>query len=46
MEMETDDFMGKSAPDVEVQMCDGSRKKLSALWETSTIALVFLRHFG
>ncbi len=30
----------------EVEHPDGSRVRLSTLWEDTTVVLVFLRHFG
>jgi hypothetical protein len=41
-----DDLTGRKAPDAQVLLSDGSRKKLSGFWESGTTALVFLRHFG
>ncbi|MDJ0667369.1 MAG: hypothetical protein QNJ61_08825 [Desulfobacterales bacterium] len=34
------------APDVSVMLADGSRLQLSALWQNTTLVLVFLRHLG
>jgi hypothetical protein len=34
------------APDVDVRLADGSEKRLRDLWQSQTLVLVFLRHFG
>lgn len=34
------------APDVPVELADGSSTRLSRLWRDATLVLVFLRHFG
>ena len=36
----------KKAIDLKVLLADGSEKKLSRLWESKTLVLVFIRHFG
>jgi hypothetical protein len=41
--------MGKhelKAPDAKVMLSDGTEKRLSDLWQSQTLVLVFLRHFG
>jgi len=34
------------APDADVRLADGSEKRLRDLWQSQTLVLVFLRHFG
>lgn len=34
------------APDLHVSLADGSRRLLSAFWQTDKLVLVFLRHLG
>ncbi len=34
------------APDAAVTLWDGSHTRLSRLWETKRLVLVFLRHLG
>jgi len=34
------------APDAKVTLSDGSEKSLRDLWQSQTLVLVFLRHFG
>jgi hypothetical protein len=34
------------APDANVRLADGSEKRLRDLWQSQTLVLVFLRHFG
>ena len=34
------------APDANVRLADGSEKRLQDLWQSQTLVLVFLRHFG
>ena len=34
------------APDARVKLSDGTDKRLSDLWQSHTLVLVFLRHFG
>ena len=34
------------APDVNVMLDDGSRRPLSAFWQSGNLLLVFLRHLG
>jgi len=34
------------APDARVRLSDGTEKRLSDLWQSHTLVLVFLRHFG
>ena len=34
------------APDATVRLADGSETRLSDLWKTGPLILVFLRHFG
>jgi len=34
------------APDADVRLADGSKKNLRDLWQSQTLVLVFLRHFG
>lgn len=34
------------APDVHVALADGSRRYLSAFWQSGPLILVFLRHLG
>jgi hypothetical protein len=34
------------APDANVTLADGSKTRLSDLWQSQTLVLVFLRHFG
>jgi len=34
------------APDHEVLLADGVKKRLSELWRSKPLALIFLRHFG
>ena len=34
------------APDADVILSDGSEKRLSNFWQSQTLVLVFLRHFG
>ncbi|MEJ2155331.1 MAG: hypothetical protein P8X96_08330 [Desulfobacteraceae bacterium] len=36
----------QSAPDATVAMWDGSHTRLSRLWASSQLVLVFLRHLG
>jgi len=36
----------RKAPDVKVTMSDGSKKSLHDFWQSQTLVLVFLRHFG
>ena len=33
-------------PDADVRLADGSEKRLRDLWQSQTLVLVFLRHFG
>jgi peroxiredoxin len=35
-----------AAPDVEVTSVDGTRTKLSSLWQNKVLVLAFTRHFG
>jgi hypothetical protein len=35
-----------NAPDATITFSDGSEKSLSDLWQSQTLVLVFLRHFG
>jgi peroxiredoxin len=37
---------GDAAPDVELDDSTGSRIRLSRLWQTQPLLLVFLRHYG
>jgi peroxiredoxin len=37
---------GDAAPDVELDDSRGSRIRLSDLWRTQPLLLVFLRHYG
>ena len=34
------------APDHEVLLADGTKKRLSEFWRSKPLALIFLRHFG
>jgi len=34
------------APDANIRLSDGSGKRLRDLWQSQTLVLVFLRHFG
>ena len=34
------------APDMEVMLSGGTRKRLSSFWQEKPVALVFPRHFG
>jgi hypothetical protein len=34
------------APDADVRLADGSQKRLRDFWQSQTLVLVFLRHFG
>ena len=34
------------APDMDVMLSDGTRKRLSSFWRDRPVALVFPRHFG
>ena len=34
------------APDANVRLADGSEKRLRDFWQSQTLVLVFLRHFG
>ena len=36
----------QSAPDAAVDMWDGSQTRLSRLWSSKRMVLVFLRHLG
>jgi hypothetical protein len=36
----------RKAPDAKVMMSDGMEKSLSDFWQSQTLVLVFLRHFG
>jgi hypothetical protein len=38
--------MARKAPDAKVTFSDGSQKSLHDLWQSQTLVLVFLRHFG
>jgi peroxiredoxin len=38
--------VGDAAPDVELTASNGSRVRLSALWQSQPLLLVFLRHYG
>ncbi|MBI1748971.1 MAG: hypothetical protein HYR55_20665 [Acidobacteria bacterium] len=38
--------IGDSAPDIELQQSEGPMIRLSELWVSRPIVLVFLRHFG
>ena len=35
-----------NAPDATVMFSDGTEKRLRDLWQSQTLVLVFLRHFG
>jgi hypothetical protein len=37
---------GLKAPDVELVLADGSRRRLSEFWQESMLVLVLLRHLG
>ena len=37
---------GDAAVDMAIKLSDGTEKKLSEFWESRTLVLVFLRHFG
>jgi hypothetical protein len=44
-----DMMMGKNkskAPDADLRLADGSQKRLRDFWQSQTLVLVFLRHFG
>ena len=34
------------APDHDVLLADGTKKRLSEFWRSKPLALIFLRHFG
>jgi len=34
------------APDANLMLSDGAEKRLRDLWQSQTLVLVFLRHFG
>jgi hypothetical protein len=36
----------RKAPDASIMLSDGSAKRLRDLWQSQTLVLVFLRHFG
>jgi hypothetical protein len=36
----------RKAPDTNVMLSDGSKKRLCDLWQSQSLVLVFLRHFG
>jgi len=36
----------RNAPDTDVALSDGSKRRLSDFWKDQTLVLVFLRHFG
>jgi peroxiredoxin len=36
----------RKAPDVRVELSDGTQKKLSDFWRQGRLVLVFVRHFG
>jgi peroxiredoxin len=37
---------GQKAPDIELVLSDGSRRRLSDFWRESRLVLVLLRHLG
>lgn len=36
----------RKAPDADITLADGSKQRLSELWQAGTLVLVFLRHLG
>ncbi len=36
----------RKAPDAEVTLSDGSKRRLSDFWKNRMLVLVLLRHFG
>jgi len=37
---------GQKAPDLELELWDGSRRRLSDFWQAGRLVLVLLRHLG
>ena len=37
---------GDDAVDMRVKLSDGTEKQISEFWNSRTLVLVFLRHFG
>ncbi len=37
---------GDHAPDAELNLSDGSIRRLSGYWQAQPVALVFIRHLG
>lgn len=35
-----------TAADADLELADGSKTRLSVLWQNGPLVLVFLRHFG